>query len=303
MRSSGVFIASVWLLASPLAAQPAKPQDQDTINFISALRNPDGGYAPAPALPGKQVRSSLRATAAAIRALKYLGGELMAPAATAKFVESCYDKASGGFGDFPGEAPNVGTTAVGIMTIVELNLPPEPFRNAVVRYLDEHTKTDEEMRIAAAAFEALQLRPPRADAWLRQIAATRNADGTFGTGRGLARATGGTAVMILRLGGKIENRDAVVQAMRAGQRPDGGFGSADRDGSDLESTYRVVRAFAMLKEKPAEAAQLQTFVAKCRAKAGGYGVMPGQPPTAAATYYAAIVSHWLDQLASGDRAR
>jgi hypothetical protein len=141
----------------------------------------------------------------------------------------------------------------------------------------------------------LKVRPPKADDWLKQIAATRNANGTFGIDQGIARATGGTAVMILRFGGTVENRDRVVQALRSGQRPDGGFGSADRDGSDLESTYRVMRAFVMLKARPADPAKLRSFVTRCRSAAGGHGAMPGQPPTAAGTYYAAIVSHWLDQ--------
>jgi hypothetical protein len=294
MRARYVFMVPLLVAAGQVAAQPANPPDRDTIRFVSALRNPDGGYAPAPAQPGIPVRSSLRATTAAVRALKYLGGELKDPATTAKFVEGCFDKATSGFGDFPGEAPTVGTTAVGIMTIIDLNQPPAPFRDAVVKYLNEHIKTDEDIRIAAATFEAMQMRSPKAGDWLKQIAAGRNADGTFGTGSGIARATGGTAALILRFGGTVENRDAVLRAMRAGQRPDGGFGSAECDGSDLESTYRVMRAFAMMKELPADPAKLRSFMAKCRSEAGGYGVMPGQPPTAAGTYYAAIISHWLD---------
>jgi hypothetical protein len=99
--------------------------------------------------------------------------------------------------------------------------------------------------------------------------------------------------LILRLGGTIENREAILRALRTGQRTDGGFGSSDRDDSDLESTYRVMRAFVMLKERPADPEKLRAFVAKCRTAAGGYGPMPGQPPTAGATYYAAIVGHWL----------
>jgi hypothetical protein len=296
MRRSGILLASIWLIGGPVAAQPANPPDRDTIDFVKALRNSDGGYAPAPDRPGTPVRSSLRATTTAIRALKYLaGGEPTDTAATAQFVEKCFDKSTGGFCDFPGEAPIVGTTAVGAMAVIDLKMPPEPFRDGVVKYLNEQTKTVEDMRIAAAAFEALHVRPPKADDWLKQIAATRNAAGTFGTDGGVARATGGTAVLILRLGGALDNRDAVLQALRQGQRPDGGFGSADREGSDLESTYRVMRAFVMLKSKPADPTKLRTFVAKCRSESGGYGAMPGQAPTAAGTYYAAIVGHWLDQ--------
>ena len=98
---------------------------------------------------------------------------------------------------------------------------------------------------------------------------TRNADGTYGGGDGAARATGGTVALILRLGGKIDNRAAVLRVMKAGQRNDGGWGPADKPGSDLPSTYRVMRSFVMLKEQPADPVRLRTFVASCRNQDGG----------------------------------
>ena len=73
------------------------------------------------------------------------------------------------------------------------------------------------------------------------------------------------------------------------------LGTAERPESDLESTYRVMRAFAMMKEQPADAAKLRGFIARCRAKAGGYGERPGELPTVTGTYFAAIVTHWLEQ--------
>ncbi len=299
MRTRATLLVSIFLIGATATAQPAKTPDSDTIRFVRALRNPDGGYSPAPDQPGTPVRSSLRSTAAAIRALKYLGNSERTDAAeTVRFIEKCFDKATDGFADFPGETPIVATTAIGAMAVMDLKMPPTPYRDNVTKYLNEHVKTLEDMRIAAAAFEALKVRPPKADDWLKQIAAARNADGTFGADRGIARATGGTAVTILRLGGTLENRDALLHAMEAGQRPDGGYGSSDREGSDLDSTYRVMRAFVMLKAHPAHLGQLRTFIARCRSTTGGYGVMPGQSPTASGTYYAAIISHWLDKAES-----
>jgi hypothetical protein len=293
MRTGAWLTLSICLIGDPSSAQPAKP-DQATIDYLHRLRNPDGGYAPAAGRPGTPIRSSLRATTAALRALKYLGGQPHGLEETKRFVEKCVDPATGGFGDFPGEPPTVATTAVGTMAAAEQGLPPDRYRNGAVKYLTEHTKSLEDIRITAAAFESLAMRPPTADDWLRQIAATRNPEGAFGTGPGEARATGGTAVMILRLRGTLDHRDAILKSMRAGQRGDGGFGSSERDGSDQESTYRVIRAFAMLKERPNEPDKLRAFIAKCRSADGGYGAMPGQPPTAAATYYAGIITHWLD---------
>jgi hypothetical protein len=284
-------IVAVVCWISPVAAQSTTP-DTASIDFLRARRNADGGYA---ATAGAPDRSSLRATGSALRALKYLGGKPENIAETARFVEKCFDKSTGGFGDAPGEPATAISTALGTMAAVELKLAPERYRNAAVKFLGERSKNLEEIRLTAAAFEALQLRPAQADDWLRQITASRNADGTFGSGTGVARATGGTATMILRLGGTLDHRDAVLKAMRAGQRSDGGFGSADRPTSDLETSYRVMRAFVMLKERPADPAKLRGFIAKCRSVTGGYGEQAGQPPTVGGTYFAAIILHWLDQ--------
>jgi prenyltransferase beta subunit len=292
MRTLATMFLSFVLLAGRLPAQSAKP-DQLTVAFLRSLQNPDGGYGASLDSAGKPLRSSLRATLAATRALRYEGA---APdvAETGRFAARCFHAKTGGFGDSPGEPPAMAVSAVGTMAAVELKLPPESYRDAAIKYLTENVRTRDEMRIAAAAFESLRTPCPNADEWLKQIRAAENADGTFGSGPGLARATGGTAAMILRLGGRLEHRDAILRAMRAGQRADGGFGSADRDGSDLESTYQVMRAFMMLNEPPAAPDKLRAFVAKCRAATGGYGVLSSQPPSAAGTYYAASVRHWLD---------
>jgi hypothetical protein len=130
---------------------------------------------------------------------------------------------------------------------------------------------------------------------VEQVAKLRNADGTFGKGDGQARDTGSAAVVLLRLAGKVDHADQVLKTIKAGQRADGGFGKADAAGSDLETSYRVMRAFWMLKEKPAEVEKLRAFVAKCRNDDGGYGVAPGQPSTASGTYFASIILHWLGE--------
>jgi hypothetical protein len=111
-------------------------------------------------------------------------------------------------------------------------------------------------------------------------------------GAGQARDTGGAVVAVLRLGGKVEHRDKVLEALKAGQRDDGGYGKADAKGSDLETTYRVLRAFHMLKDRP-DAEKVRKFVAKCRNEDDGYGVMPGQPSAVGGTYFASIILHWL----------
>ena len=181
------------------------------------------------------------------------------------------------------------------MAVVDMKLSTEPYAEAVIRYLDEHSKTFEEIRLTAASFEALGKRPPRADAWLAEIAKLRNADGTYGKDGSVARDTGGAVCAVLRLGGKIEHRENVLRALNAGQRKDGGFGKTNGEGSDLATCYRIARAFHMLKTKPQGADRLRGFLARCRNEDGGYGIAPGQPSNVSGTYFASIILHWLDE--------
>ena len=65
-------------------------------------------------------------------------------------------------------------------------------------------------------------------------------------------------------------------------------------GADLETAYRVMRTFMMLKEKPARVEALRTYIAKCRNEDGGYAIAPGEMSTVSGTYFATIVRKWLD---------
>jgi prenyltransferase beta subunit len=282
----------VWL--APARADVSEA-NKATIAYLRGLQVDDGGFLPVrPAGSEKKPASSLRATTAGLRALKYFGGTPRDRAACSKFVESCFDRDSGGFVDHPGGKPDATLTAVGLLAVVELNLSLERYEGPAVQFLMKHAKTFEEIRLGAAGLEATG-RPASTARWLEYLDTLRNPDGTYGKGMGTARATGGAVVAVLRLGGKVANRDRIVQALKAGQRPDGGFGKEEPTTSDLETTYRVVRAFVMLQEKLNDVAACRAFVARCRNADGGYGVTPGQPSSVSATYYAAIITHWLEQ--------
>ncbi|MBL8798612.1 MAG: terpene cyclase/mutase family protein, partial [Planctomycetia bacterium] len=241
--------ALVWL--APARGQTPE-EKKATVEFMQKLQSNTGGFLPAPAAPtdAKAPTPTVRATSSALRALKYFGGEARDRAAAAKFVENCFDKTSGGFADTPGGKPDVFTTAVGLMAMMELKLPTEPYVGPGVKFLTENAKNFEEVRIGAAGLETVNQRPKQADAWLEQVVKTANADGTYGKGPGAARATGGAVAAVLRLGGKLDQQGNVVKILKTGQRPDGGFGKEEEQGSDLETSYRVMRAFHMLKEKP-----------------------------------------------------
>jgi hypothetical protein len=274
------------LVAAPARAQTAD-QKKQTIAYLHSLRNINGGYRPTV----KDGPSELRATLACVRALHYFGGEPKRTFDTGIFIHTCFDARSGGFTNGSG-APNPVLTAVGLLVMVDLKMPREAVEKRALEYLAKHAEQFEHVRMAAAAVEAVKKRPAKSDDWLAYLKKLQNADGTFGTGRGRARDTGGAAGAVLRLGGKVD-RKAVLTALDAGQRADGGFGKATIKGSDLETTYRVVRTYHMLKARPARADACRAFVAKCRNPDGGYGIAPGQPSAAGPTYFAGIVLHWL----------
>lgn len=284
----GVFL----FFPGPGSAQTAE-EKKATIQFLQSLQTV-GGFMPARADPPARYPPTLRSTTAGLRALKYFGGELPNQKAAVVAVARAFHKPTGGFSDMPRKPPDAITTAIGIMAVVELKMPTEPYADAVVKFLGENAKTFEEIRMAAAGLESLGKPSPRSGAWLEQVAKMRNPDGTYGKGRGLARDTASAVVTVLRLGGKVEQSANVLKALKDGQQPDGGFARAESKESDLEASYRVMRCFHMLKAKP-DTAKLRAFVVHCRNADGGYGVSPGQKSTVAATYFAGIILHWLDQ--------
>ena len=294
MRTSSLALLCTVCCLTNVWGQSAQ-QRNATVAYLQDCQQPDGGFVPAKAIGRENgaAKSSLRASSAALRALKYFGGEARDRSACARFVERCFDKATGGFADHPGMQADVTSTAVGLMAVVELKMPADAYRESSVSYLTTHAKSFEDIRLTAAGLEAIGVRPNVADAWLEQLAKLRHADGTYGTDDGAARATGGAVVAVLRLGGKVEHSDNVLRALKMGQRADGGFGKEEAKTSDLETTYRVMRAFVMLREKP-DAQRCRSFVVNCRNPDGGYGVAAGQKSSVAATYFASIILHWLE---------
>lgn len=264
-----------------------------TIQYVQSLQQPDGGFANA--VMAKPA-STLRATSAAIRALKYFKGELRDRDKVAAFVSGCFDEKTGGYGDLPGAAPDVSLTTIGILAAVELKLPADPYLNKAVKYLTAKATDFEEIRVAAAGLEAARQFPEEAIArWVKQVQAMANPDGSYGKPVGDARLTGSAVAMIVRTGGTIteEPLQKTVMVLQAGQRDDGGFGKADTVSSDLETTYRVARAFHLIRKKPKDLAKMKEFIARCRNADGGYGVAPGQPSSIPSTYFASIIIHWM----------
>jgi hypothetical protein len=281
-------------LATVRAQAPA--EKQATIAYLQKLQQPDGGFlAAAPKAGAAAPGSTLQATVAAVRALHYCGGEPRDRDACVRYVENAFDSATGGFCNTqPDGKPTVPITAVGLMGVAALKLPADRYADLALKFMDERAHEFEDVRMEAAGLEAVGKSSPRAKALRETIAGQDESDGTRGAGGHKARETASAVVTVLRLGGKVKLKENVLKALKAGQRKDGGFGKGDADGSDLETTYRVLRCFHMLDELP-DADACRAFVARCRNGDGGYGVTPGQPSTVSGTYFAMSVLHWLGE--------
>lgn len=282
--------APALLLAAAVACGQSADEKKATVAYLQALQTKQGGFKAS----ATATAPSLRATSSALRALRYFGGQPKDKAASQKFVLACHDVRTGGFADTPRGKPDVIVTAVGLMALVELKVPTARYEKAAIAYMTESAKSFEQMRMAAAGLEAVGKTSDKNREWLKKLARLRNTDWTFGKGDGRARETGGAVAAVLRLGGQVVPK-GVVKALDAGQRKDGGFGKEKVEESDLETSYRVMRTYHMLKAKPARAGDLKAFVAKCRNKDGGYGVVPGGPSSTGGTYFAGIILHWLGE--------
>lgn len=269
------------------------------IRFVHLLENPNGGFASGP----KDMQVSLKATSAAVRSLKYLTGKkaleaIPHPKLTTAYVLSCYDAKSGGFADAPGGKPDLYTTAVGIMAAVELEIPKDKYAKCM-EYLKENAKSFEDVRIAGAAVEAWGVKECGFDLkpWLDIAANQLGDDGTAGKDEAIPHETASVIALQLRLGvpGKqLKNSNKLDDVLQAGQWMDGGYGRAGAKGSDLESTYRVMRAYILLKERPKDRDGMRAFIHKCRNPDGGFGVKPGDASTVAGTYFATIIVKWMN---------
>jgi hypothetical protein len=274
-------IAFLLLAPSVAVAQPG-----DTVKWVLARESPGGGFA----LSEKDAKPGLRATNGATRALRYLGTTVPNKDKHAAFVLSCFDPATGAFAE-PGGKPDVTITAVGVMAAAELGVPKEKYAKAM-DYLKANTKTFEEMRIGAAAAEAWGVKdcPFDLDPWVKA------ADEVLDKEQTTARDHGSAVAFKLRLGREMPKakRDLSAALLGFAQGDDGGWKKAGEKGSDIESTYRVMRAFHLLKEKPKDVAAVRRFVASHKNADGGYATKPGEASSMSGAYYAAILTKWLE---------
>ncbi|MCS6866275.1 MAG: prenyltransferase/squalene oxidase repeat-containing protein [Gemmataceae bacterium] len=290
------------LLVWPSAAQAQLTPEQKkaTIQWITNLQDPQGGFYLAPQDPNIDAipQPGLRATSGAVRALKYLGADIPNKDKHAAFVLKCYDATTGGFAE-PGGAPDVTLTSVGIMAAVELGIPREKIAKAM-DYLKDNAKTFEEIRIAAAAVEAWGVKdcPFDLKPWLVDGPKLASHGSFLDPRDGGARQIGSVTALLLRLGSTIrpDDQKRIVQALRDGQRSDGGWGQKDAKASDVETTYRVMRALMLLKSPPADVQKLRAFIDMHRNADGGYTTQPGEKSTMSGVYYCVVVSKWLDEM-------
>jgi hypothetical protein len=181
------------------------------------------------------------------------------------------------------------------MAAAELDIPHAKYRKAM-DYLKENAKTFEEVRIGAAAVEAWGVKecPFKLDEWFKIAEKHFDKLGHSPPLEDGATDAGSLGAMWLRLGRPVGPH--LKDTLTKGQRPDGGWGKKGEKASDIGSTYRVMRAMYLLKAKPKDVKKLREFIAARRNKDGGYATEPGGKSSVNGVYYAAIITHWLDEL-------
>jgi pimeloyl-ACP methyl ester carboxylesterase len=270
---------------TPTVLAPTPAEIARTAAFVAGFQSDDGGFS---SLAGGA--STLGSTSSAIRALKYTGGSIHNVPTCIEFVKKCRDAASGGFAQTPGGKPDVSATAIGLMAFAELKAADDVSTQAAIGYFSKNVNTFEDIRIAVAGLEAAKVKSPDFPAWIKQVESDRNSDGTWGQGAGQARATGSAAVALLRMGVELDKKDAILAAMRAGQRPDGGWSDGEKP-SDLGSSYRIMRCLYMLNEKP-DLDRLFSYIALHRQPDGGYAPGTSKPSDIGSTYFSTIMIRW-----------
>lgn len=284
------------LITLSLCQQPS--DSARVIAYLHSARHADGGYGLNPATAD----SSLSATTAAIRALKQWGGTPGEQAKTKAFVWSCFRSETGQFAETPQGDPNYRLTAIGVMAVCDLNerFTPDALARIQARLLS--SDKPDEIRLGAAAIEALvrsehlKKAPIEWKAKLNTVyQKERNADSTYGSGTGQARTTAGYVVSYLRLGYPISHSDGktVVDFLKTRQLSSGPWLN-DKGEADLETTYRVMRCLYSLRCTDAKMVnQCEKFIASCRQADGGYGI--GQS-SVQGTYFAGEIQHWITEL-------
>ena len=294
----GVLVGLLAIGLGPFPATSARGAASEdpaaTARFVAAFQNHDGGFA---ARMGE--KSSLSATSSGVRTLKNVGGSIPDVLACLSYLRSCFDRESGGFAPTPGGKPDVRTTAVALMAVAEMKIVDDAMIEGAIGFFGKNARTFEDIRIAVAGLEAVDKSSPDFPRWIAQVEADRNSDGTWGKGADRYRDTGGAAVALLRMGVALDKKDAVLDVLKAGQRPDGAWSKGDAD-SDLEPTYRIMRAFFMLKEAP-DLETLRGYIARCRQSDGGYASHPRGEADLGGTYYATTILRWV-RLLGGEPA-
>ena len=253
-----VFLLPSLAFAHRTEAIKAVQRKLETLEYIQSLEDPNRRVLPRPARSEAATPprgpACVRRTEPCGREVpdgEKLGKKFPNKDKHAAFVLKCYDPKTGGFADTPGGKSDVVSTSIGVMAAAELDIPHEKYAKAM-DYLKENAKTFEEVRIGAAAVEAWGVKdcPFKLEDW-QAIAAKKLGTNLPPVRDGGARMIGSITAFTWRLGLQKETDSKpkqIAQLLDMGQLSDGGWAKQGEKASDIESTYRVMRALMLLTE-------------------------------------------------------
>jgi prenyltransferase beta subunit len=209
---------------------------------------------------------------AVLAAALALGGST-APVSGVAFLEQ-RQATDGGIGE-RGAPADATSTAWGALALVAGGGSPDA-RERALGFLRAHegdVRTDADAALQVLAREALGDRP---DALLARLRAYR--PGT------LVNATAWTAIALRQAGERVP--PALVTELRARQQRSGGWSWTRRGAPDSNDTAAVVEALRAAGVKGTPVSRGLAFLARCRNRDGGYGLLPGRASDGQSTAWA-----------------
>ncbi len=267
---------------SLLGGTPSDPTGAK--NFLLSLETPEGGFR----LSTISSSASLKGTFFSLKGLELLGAT---PSNVTKTLEWLlnWTPNQGGFGGFPGDDASLRETFDAVYAL-SLSGRPIPHRQEILNFVSSYrnpdggyglTGSNVESTFRAVTIYSLLGEPfPNASQTIAFLQSLQQTDGGFikrpGASPSYVISTYRAVAALNLLNATPSNVLGAIAFLQSNQNSDGGFGGFNndpvrgRDTSDVSSTYRAVRALALLNATPTDINGAISFLQGSQNPDGGF---------------------------------